>query len=383
MRERTYALLAILVSVAVFTLIFFSLKKVRFCPKADEGYHLMYALSVVDNGVSGFSDNFRFYIREQKAWIFPPPVRVGYIGLSAIWLKIAGESFLSLSYLSLLSFFSLLLLSFYFAKKHFGAETAFLFVALLATSPINCAMARRALGDATSNLFLTISFWLFLDVIRERKGLLLFVLFYSLSVLTKESFAFFSPIFVCCLLAFKRLDRTSFFSVSLFPAFIVLIVLTALSEGLFVEAVFNNASTLRTNQYSILFGQGPAYRYIIDHLILSPVTLLLSIGFLFSYALSEKELSVSYFVLILLGTFLIFGLFPNKCARYTIMAETPIMLFSLLMLQRLFLEKRALIFCIVALIALFDYMNFGHLFVEEGIYDPVSFQLLRAKEIIP
>jgi hypothetical protein len=42
-----------------------------------------------------------------------------------------------------------------------------------------------------------------------------------------------------------------------------------------------------------------------------------------------------------------------------------------------------LITVLVISISVFDYINFLDLFIKEGIYDPVSFLLLRAKHIIP
>jgi len=392
--KNIYTLLALLVSIISFAIIFASLKDVRFYPQADEGYYFRYASYIADKGVSGFPDLFKEYIENKENWIFSSPIRAGFILLSSGWLKIFGPSFLSLAYLSLFSFFCFLLVSFYFAKRHFGEETAFLLLLLLAFSPLNMGMARRALTDSTANLFISLSIWLFLDLSKNggRLKQIAFILVYSFTILTRESAAFLSPVLILylCILRFilkKRVSLISLLSITIFPALIVIGILTILSSGQFYEAIKANVSIFRSNQYSILFCAGPWFRYLIDWLILSPWTLILSIGFIFYYlTLNRKEECPIYFITIFCGLLFIFGILTvnAKNARYAIMLETPIRLFSILMLEVLFRERlKPIVFAIIVIIAFFDYWNFTHLFIKEGIYDPVSTWLLRAKDIIP
>jgi len=390
--KNIYKLLALLISLISFAIIFTSLKDVKFYPQADEGHHLKYAYIIADKGIGEFPELFKEYIKNEKDWIFPPPIRVGYILLSAGWFKVFGSSFGRLAELSLISFFFFLLISFYFAKKYFGEEMALLFLILLAFSPLNMGMARRALTDSTSNLFLSLSIWLFLDLLRNGGGLkyIAFILTYSFALLTRESNIFLSPVLICYLgiLRFilkKEVNLLHILSITIFPALIMIVVLTILSAGQFYETVRANASTYQSNQYGILFCSGPWFRYLIDWFILSPFTLILAIGFIFHYlTLNRKEESLIYFITIFCALLLIFGMLSIKSVRYTIVLETPIRLFSLLMLKALLTERlKFLMFGIIVLIAFLDYCNFRYLFVEKGIYDPVSFHLLRAKGIIP
>jgi hypothetical protein len=63
--------------------------------------------------------------------------------------------------------------------------------------------------------------------------------------------------------------------------------------------------------------------------------------------------------------------------------ETPIRLFSVLMLKELFRERLKLILFVIIGISILDYINFRDMFVEKGIYTPITLLLLRAENIIP
>ncbi|HAW49739.1 TPA: hypothetical protein DCX16_02155 [bacterium] len=390
--SRIYTLLAILVSVVSFTIIFLSLKDVEFYPQADEGYYLGYASYMANKGIGGFPDLLKEYMENEKHWIFPPPTRAGFVLISSVWFKVFGPSFLSLAQLSLFSFFLFLLVSFYFAKKHFGEEIAFLLILLLAFSPLNMGMARRALTDSTANLFLSLSIWLFLDLLKKGnlKTHIVFIISYSLAILTRESSIFLTPILLFCLVyqrfVFKeKVKLIHFFSAAIFPVIIVIAVLALLSFGQFYEALktFVRSTLHSSNKYLILFCSGPWFRYLIDWLILSPLNLIFSIGFVFYYFCSKNmNKCIGYFIVIFIGFLFIYGIWPYKIVRFTIMLETCIRLFSIFMLRELF-RKKVFMYGIIISIVLFDCCNFKYLFVEKGIYDPVSTWLLKAKCIIP
>jgi 4-amino-4-deoxy-L-arabinose transferase-like glycosyltransferase len=142
------------------------------------------------------------------------------------------------------------------------------------------------------------------------------------------------------------------------------------------------------NEYAILFGSGPWFRYLIDYMLLSPWVLILSSGFIFWHLASkEHDERVVYFLLAFVVLFFSLNFF-TKNVRYVMVLDTPMRLFSVLMLKKLFdarFPKRAflLISVCVAAIAVFDCLNFYNLFVRGDIYDPVSYWLLKIEHIIP
>lgn len=380
----------LLVLCASFALISFSLKDVEFAAGADEGYYLKYASYIGEHGIRGFPDLFKNYIADQGNWLYPNPLRAGFITLSSVWLRIFGYSFLNLAYFSLFSFCAFLIISFYFTAKYFGDKIAVLLAILLAFSPINMAMARRALLDSTFNLFCVLSIWLFFDLLKKDSKIkhILFVLIYSFTILVKETAVLLSLFFVFYLIF--RKNRRYLLSATLFPSLAAGSVYLILAGGAFnlVNTIKIILSSPQNNEYAILFGSGPWSRYIIDYMLLSPWVAILSSGFVFWHLASkEHDERITYFLLAFVVLFFSFNFF-TKNVRYVMMLDVPMRLFCVLMLNKLFearFPKQAFVLACVSVITIsaFDYINFHNLFVSGGIYDPVTYWLLRGEHIIP
>jgi len=362
---------------------------------ADEGCYLKYATYIADNGIAGFKTLFKLYVQD-KTNIFPNPLRSGFIILSCVWLKAFGYSFINLSYLSLVSFCVFLFISFYFVKKYFDENIAILFVMLLAFSPINMSMARRALLDSTSNLFSCLSIWLFLGFLKKRgiPRYAFFVLIYAFTILIKETSVLLSAVFLIFILLNKVLFKKRIYiadilSVTLFPfALVALVYIYTGGLRYTIDTVRIILSSPKTNPYAVAFGQGPWFRYIIDYMLLSPWVVILSIGFLFYYVISKEHNEVLlYLLVVFIFSFLLFNLF-SKNIRYVLMLDMPMRLFSVIMLKDIVSRKFPrhaiiLITALVLMISLSDYLNFNNLFLRHGIYDPVSYELLRVERFIP
>jgi 4-amino-4-deoxy-L-arabinose transferase-like glycosyltransferase len=318
-----YTLLFIVVISVSFLLVFSSLKYVRYFTEADEGYYLKYATYISTNGIGNFPDLFKDYTENKNNWFYPRPLRIGYILLSVISMKIFGDTFLSLSLLSLVSYLAFLIVSFYFTRKYFDEKIAFLLTILLAFSPLNMAMARRALQDSTANLFYILSIWLFFDLLSRRSNLkyVLFVLIFSFTILVKEPAVLLSPVFILYILIHKYLLKNpvhikDILATTVYPFAIVGLVYMSCAGDF--SYVLNTVKTIlilqKTNQYSILYGSGPWFRYLIDFMLVSPWVCILSMGFIF-YCLTLKELDsrISYFLIIFVLIFIFFNLFEKKC----------------------------------------------------------------------
>lgn len=394
---KPYILALLFIFAVSFTAISFGFKNLKFAANADEGYYLKYAAYIGDKGISGFPDLFRDYTENQQNWLFPNPLRIGFIILSSIWLNIFGYSFLNLAYLSLFCFYAFLFACFYFLKKYFGKNSALLVTILLAFSPLNMAMARRALMDSCANLFMVLSVWLFFDSLRENKifKTALFILVYSFTILVKESSVLLSIFFIFYILLrwgiFKKPIRPrDFLAATLFPFGIVGIVYVIAAGGLSI--IMDTAEIIikspQTNQYAIMFGSGPWFSYIIDWILLSPWVAILAIAFPLHYITKDEwKEEVSYLILFSVTLTFLFSFF-TKNIRYLITLDMPIRLFAVLMLNELIgrvfksgVFKIVLTFVII--IAFFDYLRFNNLFLKQGIYDPVTQWLLQAQHIIP
>jgi len=396
-KNRTNLALILLISISVFFIIK-SLANIIFANQADEGYYLYYAKSISDNGITHFPDLFKFYLGDKANWVYPSPLRIGFITISSLFAKIFGNSFISLSLLSLFSFVVFLIVNFHFIKKYFSEKIALLSVALLAFSPINMAMARRALMDSTANLFICLAVWLFLDSLKEDRLLkkILFVLAYSAAILIRENSALLSIFFLAYILIRSSIIRENkariadILTTTFIPFIIVGIAYIVAAGG--VSQVANTARIIlnspKTNLYAINFGSGPWFRYLIDFMLLSPWVLILFIGFIFYYIMKDKgQEEVNYLLFFFLSSIIIFSFF-TKNIRYLIFLDMPLRLSAILMLneltKRIFKDRFFVaLFIIVLLVSLSDYRSFDYLFVKNGIYDPVSCWLLQASRIIP
>ena len=379
------------------TLISFSLKNIIFADKADEGLYLNYSIKVADNGIKGFHDLFRDYFSDPTHRITQNPLRVGFIILTSFWIKLFGYSMYNLALFSLFSNSIFLFLSFYFAKKYLDKNLVLLFVILLAFSPINLAMARRALVDSTSNLFIFSSILLFFENLRKKNAFKdsLFVFIYAFAILIKESSALLALFFMLYIFITRKRNADYFSAkglliTTILPFSIAGIIYVILAGGIaqFLKVMISVVTSPAVNAYAVFYCAGPWFRYLIDFIVLSPWVFLLGIGFVFVYLTQNDKKKELTYLLLFSFTLLFFHSFLIKNIRYLMILDFPLRLFAILMLYKLLqsiFKEKAVYFLAVLVIAisLFDYFNFYKLFVQFGIYDPVSLWLFQANHIIP
>ncbi|MDD5662088.1 MAG: glycosyltransferase family 39 protein [Candidatus Omnitrophica bacterium] len=394
--KSTYRLFLALVIILAVTLLLPTLARVPYFSYADDVCYFKYATYLGEKGFNGLSILFQGFIADQPNWFNPHPLRIGFIILSAAWLKILGYSLLNLAYLSLFSYALFLVFSYYFSRKYLGEQFALLLVILLAFSPLQMAMARRAFIDSTLNLFSLLTIWLFWDFLKNggRLKFILFILAYAGSILIKETSLLLIFVFLPFLSASRFIykKKVPLREMALLLALpLVLAGLAYLASGALVYMPGIIKVLLMpapAGSYASLFCSGPWYRYLVDFMLLSPWVVILTIGFIFSFFLKREEDELAlYFIFVFLLTFVVFSIFL-KNVRYMIILDTPMRLFSLLMLnkiaQRIY-PRRAmkLTFVLVIILAFFDCLNFYYLFIGEGIHDPTSFFLLKARQFIP
>ncbi|MDD5027073.1 MAG: glycosyltransferase family 39 protein [Candidatus Omnitrophica bacterium] len=394
--KSTYRLFLALVIILAVTLLLPTLARVPYFSYADDVCYFKYATYLGEKGFNGLSILFQGFIADQPNWFNPHPLRIGFIILSAAWLKILGYSLLNLAYLSLFSYALFLVFSYYFSRKYLGEQFALLLVILLAFSPLQMAMARRAFIDSTLNLFSLLTIWLFWDFLKNggRLKFILFILAYAGSILIKET----SLLLIFVFLPFLSASRFIYKKKVPLREMALLLALPLVLAGLaylacgalvympgIIKVLLMPAPA---GSYASLFCSGPWYRYLVDFMLLSPWVVILTIGFIFSFFLKREEDELAlYFIFVFLLTFVVFSIFL-KNVRYMIILDTPMRLFSLLMLnkiaQRIY-PRRAmkLTFVLVIILAFFDCLNFYYLFIGEGIHDPTSFFLLKARQFIP
>jgi len=187
------------------------------------------------------------------------------------------------------------------------------------------------------------------------------------------------------------LKLTDLFFIFVYPVLSAGIIYVLLSGGLsnFIDLAKTIVFHTLTNEYTLAYGSGPWFRYIIDFMLVSPWTVILCIGYIFYLVqnINKSDSKDIYFLTILLALFILYNLF-TKNLRFVIILNLPIRLFSLLMLYKLITIKKEKIkltikASIVLLICVTDFMTFNHIFVKRKVYDPVSTLLLGARKMIP
>ena len=322
-----------------------SLKDPGFAIANDEGYYLSYAEVVHQNGLSGFRDSFDLYVSDSRHWIYPNPLRVGYFAVAALWIKIFGVSLVPLAYLSAVCHIGFILAVGIFSYRWFGRARCLMITALIATSPLCLALARRALADSMATFMLALTTGLFIERIRNpasRAVTIAFPIVFALTILVKEHTAFFLvPVLFYTVYDWLMTRRLPTFS-SVFVMFgaplivvgtIWLIAAGGVTPLLELFSMLLEAQT--TNVYTTDYGSGPWYRYLIDFLVLSPWTTLfgLAYGVIIIEKIKRRDAGAAEVFLLFLFAGLVFVLsFLTKNARFVIIFEFPLRVFAVLML---------------------------------------------------
>lgn len=362
---------------------------------ADEGNYYRQGKLLADNGFAGFKMITDAYISTPALQDAPNPFRIGANTTTGIALSLQ-DSFRSISVVSLLSFMIFLAGTFFFVNRYWGAVIAIFTLLLLAFSPLEMAMARRALLDMpamTALAFTCYAFWLWAGS-GKRKYAWAFVGLMTWSVLMKEVNVIFMLFFAVFMLYLKLKGQLKS---SLVQALIILSLPAAVTVGIYLAILgYKDGMALLDTMYhavshsaySAMYGQGPWYRILIDYLMLSPYTMILAIGYTWHYLLYGKRNNHTDFILFLsLFMMISFSLLP-KNVRYAIFFDVPLRLLAanglLVLVSRSGIQRLVwLPAVIVVFLVSVDVYSFYNYFIDHNIYDPVSYNLLRVNRMIP
>ena len=120
-------------------------------------------------------------------------------------------------------------------------------------------------------------------------------------------------------------------------------------------------------RYAQQYQNGPPHRLLIDFLAIAP---LVTIAFIAAAWMRRRE----PLLVLAIGILVIHSLISSKNLRYVVTAD-PLMR---LMVASAFPRKSFLLINAVVELALFHII-----FIAEGVYDPVTYELLRALRMVP
>lgn len=392
---------AILIALGAGAILSASLGRVVYQENFDEGFYLRYVRIVQEQGLTGFRRLFEEYLAIEEFHVWPNPLRVGFIAVGALWVSGFGVTFAALSKLSVASHVVLVILGFAFTRRRTSDGRALLVAALLASSPLLLALGRRALMDAFATLTAALAIWLYLELLRRpaRPGLRAgFVAAFTGAILVKETSILLIPPFAAAWALERFVARSELRAwpfaglLGLAPALCGLVWLAASGHPVallrVVEIVLGSPAT---NAYAIEYGSGPWYRYLVDFVALSPWPTILALGGLASTlarcrpgAWNTERAFFATLAIVLVAEFSLF----TKNVRYLAVLELPIAFLAVACLDEILAGLRAnthriLAATAVVLVSWMGWHTFDTLFVEGGLYDPVTADLLGLRHMIP
>lgn len=401
-RLRAVCTIAFLLLLALLTTILVrSLDSVFYALTSDDGYYLRYMASINQDGLSVFPALFQAWNETPRDWLHPPPTRLVYMVASAALSLFLGMELTTLSWLSLLSHLGWTTINWFFARRRMGDGFALALAALCGFSPLMMGLGRVALMDTFACLTITLALWLFLEALEQpavRLWRVLFGVAFLLALMTKELSVFLAPPLVALVLL-ERYVRKTPLSLSEFAA--AFIVPAAIAGPTFILAAGGIDPLLtttgkvlaapKTMEYAIQFNSGPWYRYLVDFLCLSPFPTLLG---LLSVGSVVDQLRTGVWprpqlLFLLFGAVLLAEQAPLiKNARYMVAFELPLRFLALAWLFHLTAELRTrwrvlLVGAVVLTLCALDWQSFRHDWVEKKGYDPVTYQLMIWRQMIP
>lgn len=392
----------LLIILAISTVIIWnSFPKYEEYSPADEGTYYRQGTLIRQQGFVGFKEMGEQYVKELNDQGRPTPLRIAHILICATFLSL-NDSLTSLSCYSLISTMLFCLALFFFVKKFWDINIALVVTIVAAFSPLTCGLARRALVDSTSYLISSLALFSFIYFLnfKEKKHYYWFIITLVLSILVKETNGIFMPFYVATLAFLRIIKKDNQITLNhiigtivcstLIPLIIYFVAFADTNTVVGVlEATFKPQNIRSANYYSEYLA-GPWYQYFIDYFIFSPIISILFFLFVGKYLLdTKKDINTNTLILFFIYFIFVFSSYA-KNVRYAVNLNFIYILFAVLITIELisnFITNKSLqqkiLIILTILITIFHVSRFNRFFLQEGIYDPIVFNLVKAEKMIP
>ncbi len=378
-----------------------TLDSVQYQPHSDDGYYLRYMQEVAERGLGAVPGQFTFYLSEPRHWIFPPPSRVGFTLVCALWGELFGVSLRTISLLSLASHLALVVVSFAFAQRWLSPVRAVLVGALMGFSTLHLGLARLALTDVFISLVQVASIGLFIEYLRapaSRWRAVAFASVFAFALLTKEISVLLAIPFVGCA-ALARWGERRAVPIGRTVAVLVLPVVACVLGWWLAAGDFTTVWRVvkivllspGTNDYALQFGSGGWFRYPVDELLMSPWTTILGLGgvmlALWRWRRGELDPIALALALVYIAQVGVLGQF-TKNLRYVAVLEFPLRVLAVGLIWDLCGAQRSargrlIAGAVVLALCVFAWRDFQSLWLEFLLYDPVTGALVLGREMAP
>jgi 4-amino-4-deoxy-L-arabinose transferase-like glycosyltransferase len=364
-------------------------------PGFDEQVYISYVEQLNDKGWTGFPEIVGTYIVEvQKAeFVYLPPLRVAYIGAAwALGKSFGMSSYEALRLVSALASCLFALAGFLFARRWLTPKKALAVLELLACAPLQIHLGQFAFIDALAGLWAVLTVGCLWESLQQPRhwGWLAGAAgsFFGLCCTKQETAVFVGLFLFVALVAARRAGWSPApwrqAAALALAGLLSVTILAVLSGGLrpLAEAFTIYHERAKELPYSILTGDGPWYRYLLEHLLVNPLVFVLAVGFVLRGNLAGKQ--NTFLVLFVVITGAVMTSIPNGMnIRHTVMWDFPLALFAVQCAATLAAKSRHRLICataIVGLVCFSELRQYGTIF--RGLYDTDPRFMLRAVRIL-
>jgi 4-amino-4-deoxy-L-arabinose transferase-like glycosyltransferase len=338
----------------------------------------------------------RTYLDHPGNWLYPPPMRYGYLGAIGLACKLDSTcTHQTLAGVSTLFGILALVATFLFVRELFEVRAALVATALSVTSPLQLALGRRALSDEIFCAAFLLALWALVRAVRANppdlvRRYALSVALTSFVIAVKETALLAAPgvLGLIFLLRGKRFERRDIVLVvaPLVVWYLGFALLSGSASTIFDVLRAEHAGT-KNAPYVAAYNSGPPHRVLVDLFMVAPLTSVFALS-AFVFALFEwKGLSpgLRAVVVLLAWTLLVASLAPVKNLRYAVHGDGLMRaLAAWFVIDRVlprFGPRVSLFFGVANGLA--ELAIFHRTFITGGVYDPVTAELTRALSMSP
>ncbi len=394
---RSGALVAVMVLGAALRL--FARDGVSFSP-ADEAHYLAMARALADGGLGAYPSLVAEHVQNTGLHAYPSPLRYAHVVLAALACKIHGSvSFAALASLSTLAGVVTVGATAALGARVVGLRHGILAALFVAVSPLQLALGRRALQDEVVVAACTLTLLAFISIDRNARvfarhslvPVALFTASASVFLALKETsmLLYAALVGIAVVDAFRRDGSWGRVALVLAPPALAVLGFLALggtvAQG--VDLVRLSAASANT-PYAQAFMAGPPHRVVVDLFLLIPCTMVLaaaSLGLSSGRSTSPGWRVAATFAAV---TFVAAAGLP-KNVRFTAVLEPVLAIAAAHTLlawsdRATSAAKRLRVIgagCMLSVTA--SYGIFTRVFLERGVYDPTTFDLLAALDAVP
>jgi len=371
----------------------------------DEKIYTQEAKIIALKGWKGTRLLIQEYNLNKELWIYPPPIRLGYLWLVASVMKMTNSmeekvgAYISCAF-SIISLLLLIVLGLRFFNPWITLS-ALLFMSV---SPMDLAISRRTWQDAMLGCIGLSLIYFCCELTRNTHKLIWYIPFIivgSYCILIKESGMLIYGLCTFWILWIIFVKERSFLKGFIFmivsgvaiSASLLTLVYAAGGIKPIIEVLTHIKEAMPTNIYAVEYQSGPWYYFLQGFWIISPVNAFLCVfgiaGAFLSSLPNDKNRSAIFSIIFFMVVFMTITILTPYCQnlRYVSVLYGPFYLMAGLGLWYIvsFIKLKtkdsfvyiAIAFIIaIILVAAGDYRNFKKIFVRTGILD-VSIRMVK------